>query len=99
MADQQQASLAARVEAVAPASAADTPSLTPYVVVRKTGQSWDVIKDRVTCRNGEIAIREVVEGLADVDQAGVYIAIPARSWNPVKITPKTVTTLEIEAAP
>lgn len=94
MADQLQGSLAARVEAAAPPS-----NLTPYVVLKKSGDGWDVVQQRVTCLSREVAIREVVEKMAEADQAGTYVAVPARSWSPVRVAAKTVTTLEIEAAP
>lgn len=85
----------------APAPApVEAPALTPYVVLKKedSGGGWLVAKERVTCRNAEVAIREVAEKLGADEQAGTYLAIPVRSWNPVKVAPKTVTTLEMEAA-
>lgn len=50
----------------------------------------------VEARSAEAAIRKHAEKTAGTN-ARVFVAIPARSFQPVKVTPKTVTTLAIEA--
>lgn len=71
--------------------------LTEYLVLKKVGDGWDVVQSK-TARNANAAIKDVVEKLAEVDQDGTFVAPPVRSWNPIVVKPKTVRTLEMEAA-
>lgn len=46
--------------------------------------------------SAEQAIRQFVEGRPDNE--GLYVAVPARSWKPVKVATKTETRLVLEDA-
>lgn len=85
--------------APAPPPAAEAPTvLTPYLILKHTiDNGWETVQEK-TARNATAAIRAVVEKLTEADQAGTYVACPMKSWNPVKVAPKTVTTLEMESA-
>lgn len=76
-----------------------TSPLTEYVVMSQTpsitngasaipGGLWKPIKT-VSARSANEAIKQV----ADTKAEAVYVAVPARSFNPVKVTPKVETTL------
>lgn len=80
--------LADRVDAASP--------LTSYLILRRNGATWMTITEK-SGRNAETAIREVVATLAEADQDGTFVAVPARSWKPVSVKPTTVTTLELKA--
>lgn len=53
-------------------------------------QRWEFVES-VLARSAEAAIRQVASR-AD----GLYVAVPSRSWKPLKVTTKTETTLVIE---
>ena len=38
---------------------------------------------------------DAIKQLANKEQVGDYTAVPARSWSPVRVQPKTVTTFEL----
>lgn len=40
---------------------------------------------------------EAIKAAADTNSPGTYTAVPARSWSPLTVKPKTVTTFELEA--
>lgn len=71
---------------------------TEYVVLTKAipqantasgVQGWTVVKT-VSARSATEAIRAA----AGDKNAAQYVAVPARSWNPVNVTPKTTTTFD-----
>jgi hypothetical protein len=49
-------------------------------------------------RNQQEAIEKTVQGVRSGDQGGTFVAVPARSWKPVKVTPKVETTFTFEDA-
>lgn len=77
---------------------------TTYVILERTkpvdptiaGESWQKV-GQVSGRTAEAAIKKHAEGVASTG-AAVFLAIPDRSWRPVKVTPKVATTLVIEEA-
>jgi len=87
------------VPAATPPTVAPKPGQgTEYVILKQLDTSgWDRVS-KITSRSAEQAVRDVVESLSDGDQGGTFVAIPARSWKPVKVTPLTVTTLKLEEA-
>jgi hypothetical protein len=86
-----------------------TPSTvgTEYVILTldESGM-WDRnAKDyahNVTARSAEQAVRKHVELRAEksagVIREGTFVAIPAKSWKRITVTPQTVTTLKLEEA-
>jgi hypothetical protein len=72
-----------------------TASRTNYVVLQKDGNTWEFVDD-VQATSARAAINAHA-GKA-LGQPGTFVAIPARSWRPVKVTPKTTTSLVIEEA-
>lgn len=70
---------------------------TSYLVLRQTANTsggWDVVQE-VDSAGAAGAIRACVSKLAPSDQAGVFVAVPARSWRPTKVAPKTTVQLEL----
>lgn len=67
---------------------------TKYVVlIHGSGTSdWREMK-RVMARSAHGAIREVVAG--EEHKVGVFVAVPERSWNPVKVTVETKQQLKL----
>ena len=64
-----------------------------YVVLALTEGGWKVQRN-VFARTPENAIKQTFkEG-----NGQSYVAVPSRSWKPVKVTPKVETTLTFEAA-
>lgn len=81
-----------------PVPLAGNTGLTEYIVVRFAGDgNWKIVQAK-TSKTSEGAIRAVVEKLAEKDQSGKFVAVPARSWKPVDVAAKFVTTLEIKEA-
>lgn len=86
-----------------PAHAKNTArSKTEYVVLKRSNSGtsmWEIASKSVTANNSDQAVRAHAETIAadqtTHDGAGTYIAIPARSWQPVtvKIDTKTVLTI------
>ncbi len=68
---------------------------TTYVVLATDESDFWRVVVKVEARSGEDAIRRHVAGKTE---GGVFVAVPARSWKPVKVTPKVETTLVIEEA-
>lgn len=66
---------------------------TEYVVLNKDGEGWKPIVPTVKARSAEHAIRE-----AAGNTPGNYVAVPARSWKPVKVSVDTVPTVKLEDA-
>jgi hypothetical protein len=70
---------------------------TEYIVCRLIDATNLERIGTATAKTTNAAIREVVASEPG-DGSGSYIAIPVRSWKPVKVTPQTVTTLKLEEA-
>lgn len=75
---------------------ADT-TLTEYVVMALVQEpnQWETLRS-ANARNQTDAIKDVVSDMDPADQSGTYVAVPARSWAPVKIKPRVA--FDIEAA-
>jgi hypothetical protein len=81
-----------------PADKKNAPAGTVYVVLAQTslqgGEQWIEIATE-TARSAKAAIRQA---LAGANEAGTFVAVPAKSWQPQKASPQTVTTLKLENA-
>lgn len=66
---------------------------TEYVVLRQDDDKWAFVK-KSTARTPDAAVKDA----HGTGSAAVYVAVPARSWKPMKVTPKVETTLVVEAA-
>lgn len=80
------------------ATTTTAPAPTEYVVMRLDGGTWREIA-RVPGRDSYAAVRAAVQKLDEDMLAGTYLAVPVRSWKPVKVTPQVETTLIIQDAP
>lgn len=56
---------------------------------------WLVVSASVMATSATGAIRQVAAKLTAEAQAGVFVAVPARSWKPTKVAPKTTVQLEL----
>lgn len=74
---------------------------TEYVVLGAYEDVWTVAA-RVTCRDTATAVRTVAAAKDDLPArirgTDVFVAVPTRSWKPVKVTAKVETTLVLEEA-
>lgn len=92
--------------------AAEKKAATPtsYLVLRKAvntdlppdpkahlPMSWATVNE-VSATSATAAIRAVVAKIAEKDQAGTFVAVPARSWKPVTVNPQTTIRLELTEA-
>lgn len=80
---------------------AKTAAATAYVILRREPDgTWRVDGVQQKARSARQAIRQTIELRAesDVDQAGIYVAIPARSFQPVIAKVETQTVLKLEDA-
>jgi hypothetical protein len=69
---------------------------TEYVIlIDDTGNHWIKV-GTATARNSDDAILKFSADHGN--QAGKFVAIPTKRWNPKTITPQTVTTLKLEEA-
>lgn len=71
--------------------------LSAYVVFERTvddapNEVWIRVAS-IGARSAEAAVKAHA---SKKGEAGTFVAVPARSWQPVKVTPKVVTTLEVE---
>jgi len=84
---------------IKPTITQDTANGTEYVIVtfNEDSDEWAEHGDHVKATSPAGAIRKHL-GNFPGHPGGTYIAIPARSWKPVKVTPQTVTTLKLEEA-
>lgn len=81
---------------------------TSYVILERinvaapgeSGTDEYQVCETIEARAADQAIRSYVETLDEGAKSGTFVAVPARSWRPVTVTPKTVTTttLVIEEA-
>ena len=73
---------------------------TVYVVLRQVlphedrPAGWQVENANVPAASAEAAIKLACK--TDKEAAGIYVAVPARFWKPVKVGTKTETTLTLE---
>lgn len=82
---------------VVKADAASAPT-TGYVILsldEDTGL-WSREK-KIEARSGEAAIREWAAETVRTDSL-TFVAVPERSWKPIKVTPKVTTSLTLEEA-
>jgi hypothetical protein len=87
--------------ATAPPTAVKDDHGTEYVILVRddtpgTQGRWDRIGPDVV--TAEQAIRDLAAKRPPDKQTATFIAIPLRSWKPVKVTAQTVTTLKLEEA-
>lgn len=81
-------------------------ALTPEAIADDIGaiahpEFWTVEDESVEARSAAAAVKAVADEVADwsVYPDGLtLVAVPSRSWKPVKVKPQTVTTLVIEDA-
>lgn len=72
-----------------------TATPTAYLVLKTSPSGdWSVVQE-IKASSAPSAIRACVSKLAQVDQAGTFVAVPARSWKPTKVAPKTTVQLEL----
>lgn len=71
---------------------AATPTL--YRILKQDGPGWAEVQT-VKASSASAAIRACVSKLAAADQGGVFVAVPTRSWTPVKVAPQTQIRLEL----
>lgn len=73
--------------------------MTEYLILRSVGKSengeahWEDIT-RETARSAQAAIRQAAERLGADAPRNHFVAVPARSWKPVKVTVETKTALK-----
>ena len=73
---------------------------TEYVVLsRIDGGKWEELTGRITARGNEAAVRAYLDATKESPNNTVeYVAVPVRSWTPLKVRVQTVTTLKLEEA-
>jgi len=59
---------------------------TRYVVLQKHAApgGWEVLNERVWAASSDAAVRQSLT--ANDNKEGEYVAVPARSWKPTKVT-------------
>lgn len=69
----------------------------PYLVLTKAGDkdSWTTL-DTVTAKNPNDAIEQAVAKLSEELQAGVYVAVAIKRWNPTEIEAKVERSLVLK---
>lgn len=90
-------------ETVEPAARETVRNETEYVVLKEDGAQagvWLVAGFGVRARSAQDAVRQYAEKNAEAFEvrAGLLVAIPVRSWNPVEVTTETKTTVKIGGA-
>ena len=65
-----------------------------YIVLRLADGDWREHGPRQQARSAHAAIRQAL----DQEQSGTYVAIPARSFQPVTVTVQTQTVLKLQEA-
>lgn len=78
-----------------------TAATTAYVILRREPDgTWRADGVQQRARSAQQAVRQTIElrAEADVDAAGTYVAIPARSFQPVTAKVETQTVLKLEDA-
>jgi hypothetical protein len=77
--------------------AAKQPARTAYVVlVQVDDDGWREAPDTVEAASATAAVKRYLADNESARSAAAYVAVPARSWQPLKqqTTTKTITTLE-----
>lgn len=73
-----------------------------YIVFRSVptagsvGGEWEWVEQVRDAKSGSAAIKSAVG--QETNLTGTFVAVPARSWKPVKVTAKTETRLVVEDA-
>ena len=72
---------------------------TQYVVLKQSkdaagAPSWEVLSESFPGRSAGSVIRDYLTTKGD-GKGGVFVAVPARSWNPVTVTVETKTVLKL----
>ena len=63
--------------------------MTVYLVLKKNGKGWDEFLSQVEATNSKSAIQSALLTRSALgDPSGEYVAVPARSWDPVKVETK-----------
>jgi uncharacterized protein (DUF2384 family) len=67
---------------------------TKYVVLLEHAEpgGWEVINDGIAAASATAAIKAVI---GPTDSAKRYVAVPERSWKPVKVTVETKQTVKL----
>ena len=70
---------------------------TSYVILRapENENGFKVLPNPVSARTAEEAIRKVAEGTST---NGTFVAVPARSWRPLRVRQETQVKLKVEEA-
>lgn len=72
---------------------------TEYVILQKDAyidaDSFKIVRASVRASSSDQAIRQHLDTI-DGDPAGVYVAVPARSWKPTKVAVQTQTRIVLE---
>ena len=66
--------------------------MTSYVILRRSEEGWQVI-DTAEARSAPGAVRELLNGATE---GGEYVAVPERSWRPMKVSVETKTALKFQ---
>lgn len=72
---------------------------TEYVVLElkeDADEAWSVI-DSVRAGSAQAAISAILPGFTP-NKGGTYVAVPVRSWKPVKVSVETVSRVKLEEA-
>lgn len=67
----------------------------PPVAGSGTARVWRESVVNVFARSAEAAIRKAVEALPEAQRQGTFVAVPARSWKPVRVQERVERTLVI----
>lgn len=78
-------------DTIAPAK--KNPNIEYIVLAKDTSGYWHTDGKHVSGRSAKEAIRTY-----SGKESGVYVAIPMRSWNPVKVSVETVSRVKLEEA-
>lgn len=74
-------------------------SKTEYLIFQQTPERTWTSVGKVNARAAADALRDFLKGRDDLASPdSTFVSVPARSWKPVKVTPKVATTLVFEDA-
>lgn len=90
----------------APAAKVKQSRTTDYVILEfnQTSDEWKEHGDRIAATSAEVAIRKHAEAIKsaadprDPRNPRTFIAVPARSFQPVKVTAEVQTTIKLATA-
>lgn len=79
--------------------AAEKKTATPtrYTILRQVEQGEWLVVDEQVGASSEQAIRFLLARFTG-DEAGVYVAVPSRSWRPLRVNQQTTIRLELTEA-